>query len=176
MLACRIIPHVVLLSKLPGLCKTYLDCCSNRVCTTVLIATSMPLGRGERKPRQKTKSHHQSIFKDANFLTPCDDLTVELYLKVLNNSYSHTSCFYSRRLRPQTPQGSDDEGGKSTLAFPYSMSLLTGKEEPSSAFPAHLSSGSRADKQVVSDSHTIFLLRSTISLSDLFDRRVCDTV
>ncbi|KAA8582261.1 hypothetical protein FQN60_009001 [Etheostoma spectabile] len=40
-----------------------------------------------------------------------------------------------RRLRPQTPQGSDDEGGKSTLTMPHSVSLLIGKEEPSSASP-----------------------------------------
>uniref|UniRef100_A0A1A8VAC1 Intraflagellar transport 43 homolog n=1 Tax=Nothobranchius furzeri TaxID=105023 RepID=A0A1A8VAC1_NOTFU len=66
------------------------------------------------------------------------------------------------RLRPQTPQGSDDEGGKSTLAVPRSLCLLTGKEESSSASPAHLSSESRADKPAVrsslySDAQTIFL-------------------
>lgn len=88
-------------------------------------------------------------------------------LKALNNSYSHTSCFYSRRLRPQTPQGSDDEGGKSTLTIPHSVSLLTGKEEPSSASPAHPFSGSRADKQAVrsslfTDAHTVFLLESSM--------------
>lgn len=37
---------------------------------------------------------------------------------LLNNLHSRPSCFYSRRLRPQTPQRSDDEGGKSTITVP----------------------------------------------------------
>lgn len=119
-----------------------------------------------RERRGKKQAHHQSnVALKPIQLTPCDDLTVGLHLKALNNSYSHTYCFYSRRLRPQTPQGSDDEGGRSTLAVSHSASLLTGKEEPSSASPAHSSSGSRADKQAVrsslfTDAHTIFLLGS----------------
>lgn len=57
-------------------------------------------------------------------------MTVKMGLKALNNSCSHTSCFYSRRLRPQTPQGSDDEGGKSTLAIPTLCVSLRAKRSP----------------------------------------------
>lgn len=69
---------------------------------------------------------------------------------------------------------------------PRSVTLLTGKEEPSSASPAHSSSGSRADKQAVrsslfTDAHAIFLLESsmescvrTLPLTSVshFDQRV----
>lgn len=71
-------------------------------------------------------------------------------LKTLNNSHLCTSCSYSRRLRPQTPQRSDDEGGKSPLTVPQlCVSPWTRKPPPVGAFPAHSSSASRADKQTV---------------------------
>lgn len=38
--------------------------------------------------------------------------------KLLNHLHSRSACFYSRRLRPQSPQRSDDEGGKSTITVP----------------------------------------------------------
>uniref|UniRef100_A0A3Q3IP45 Intraflagellar transport 43 n=1 Tax=Monopterus albus TaxID=43700 RepID=A0A3Q3IP45_MONAL len=70
------------------------------------IVPSEPFGRGYYSEVQSDCS--RSSKPGANSLT--HDLTVGLHLKAFNNSYCHTSCFYSRRLRPQTPQGSDDEG------------------------------------------------------------------
>lgn len=140
-----------------------------------------------RGRRDKKQACHQSkVAQEPTHSLPMMTSPSGCVLKELNYSYSHTSCFRSRRLRPQTPQGSDDEGGKSTLTIPYSVSLLTGKEKPSSPSAAHSSSGSRADKQPVrsslfTDAHTIFLLECsmdscvrTLPLTSVpfFDQRV----
>lgn len=83
----------------------------------------------ERKTRQKK---NPPIIK-AKPNHPLTVMTSPLgcILKLLNNSYSHTSCFYSRRLRPQTPQGSDDEGGKSTLTSPPPIRCLSSRAKKS---------------------------------------------
>lgn len=120
-------------------------------CSEVQSNCSTPSKRPTYHEREKTEigpSSKQSSQEQTPSL-PLMTSPLGFILKVFNNEYSHAFCFYSRRLRPQTPQGSDDEGGKSTLANPHSVSLLTGKEEPSTASPAHLSCGSRADKQAV---------------------------
>ena len=102
-----------------------------------LIALSVPFGKSdcselqsvcstlsrcpnyhERKIRRKQAHHQSKAAQESSRSLPVMTSPSGCILKALNNSYSHTSCFYSRRLRPQTPQGSDDEGGKSTLTIP----------------------------------------------------------
>ena len=120
-----------------------------------------PRRRGEKSPNRpiiKAKDPSPSLALG-------DDLTADrLPLKAFNNSSSHTSCFYSRRLRPQTPQGSDDEGGESSQ-YPSPKPPLAGREEPSSPSLTRSSTGNRADKQALRsslspDTPKIFLLGS----------------
>lgn len=87
-----------------------------RVMVVQKLCESVAISSNSRNMRQKTpkKAHYQRE-------------------SLLNNSHSHTSCFYSRRLRPQTPQRSDDEGGKRTLAVPQlCVSLQAKKDLPGS--------------------------------------------
>lgn len=68
----------------------------------------------ETKKKNKKQAHYQRGVADES---------------LFNNSHSCASCFYSRRLRPQTPQRSDDEGGNSTLAVPQLCVSLQAKED-----------------------------------------------
>lgn len=130
------------------------------------------------KKQQPGKRQEPGPLSEQHSLPPAPDprtLTVmtslpACTLKTFNNSFSRTSCFHSRRLRPQTPQRSDDEGGKSTHSplakpnphrtptgpppdphrTPSSATSLAGEGEPSSATPPpHSSPASGADKQAV---------------------------
>lgn len=92
----------------------------------------------ERKTRQKQAHHQSKAAQESTHSLPVMTSPSGCILRALNNSYSHTSCFYSRRLRPQTPQGSDDEGGKSTLTVPPLCVSAHGQRGAPQVPPRHI--------------------------------------